>query len=217
MLRFEPVEPACKLTANQRQIARRILLGFGGEFPRENDHENIPGITVQTDAISGPEDPLKRSDEMVQESGIPPERIQVYFAARYSRRDQLIAYRDQLRTLGIECTSRWLDGNHELDDRGLSIQAADSERARFACEDFDDVCKANVVISFTEVPRTTATRGGRHVEFGVALALSKTCIVIGPCENVFHHLPGVIRFDEWPGEARLVEAIAAAWESEVAY
>lgn len=41
------------------------------------------------------------------------------------------------------------------------------------------------------------SRGGRHVEFGMALALAKRCIVIGPRENVFHLLPQVEQYDSW--------------------
>jgi len=34
-------------------------------------------------------------------------------------------------------------------------------------------------------------RGGRHVEFGLALAQGKHLILVGQPENVFHHLPQV--------------------------
>lgn len=45
-----------------------------------------------------------------------------------------------------------------------------------------------------------AARGGRHVEFGVAVASCKRLVVIGPRENIFHHLPRVEVFPtlgEW--------------------
>ena len=42
-----------------------------------------------------------------------------------------------------------------------------------------------------------STRGGRHAEFGIALALGKRVIVIGPRENVFHALPAVERYESW--------------------
>ena len=120
--------------------------------------------------------------------------MKIYLAARYSRRDELNGYRRALEARGHVVTSRWLSGTHQLGGDGLSVQAADAERERFASEDLADVMAAEVVISFTEEPRKTNGRGGRHVEFGVAYASGKTCVVIGPRENVFHHLPGVAYF-----------------------
>ncbi len=61
-------------------------------------------------------------------------------------------------------------------------------------EDAADLAAADCVVSFTEAPRSTSSRGGRHVEFGMALGLRKHCVVIGPRENVFHCLPQVAIF-----------------------
>jgi len=123
--------------------------------------------------------------------------IRVYLAARYSRREELCRYREQLQELGFDVQARWLDGSHELDGRGLSVEAKVDERTRFALEDWEDVTKADWVISFTEIPRSTPGRGGRHVEFGAAMALERRCIVIGPRENVFHHLPRTEHLGDW--------------------
>ena len=38
-------------------------------------------------------------------------RYKVYFAARYSRRDELNGYRSQLEKLDLEVTSHWLVDN----------------------------------------------------------------------------------------------------------
>lgn len=92
---------------------------------------------------------------------------------------------------GHTITSRWLLGDHQIDDAGLSLEAKAEERQRFAMEDWADLMSADMCISFTEEPRGTNSRGGRHVEFGAALAAGKRCIVIGPRENVFHCLPSV--------------------------
>jgi hypothetical protein len=43
--------------------------------------------------------------------------------------------------------------------------------------------------------RIDSGRGGRHVEFGAAVATGKRLIVVGHRENLFHHLPGVEFFD----------------------
>jgi hypothetical protein len=122
--------------------------------------------------------------------------MRFYFAARYSRAGELRGYADQLRSLGHEVTSRWLEGGHEIAREGTT-EADHRERARFATEDWADLMRAQVVVSFTETPRSTPNRGGRHVEFGVALATHKRCVVIGPRENVFHCLPTVDVYETW--------------------
>ena len=97
----------------------------------------------------------------------------------------------ELESTGHIITSRWINGNHQIDDKGLSVEAKKAERERFAVEDMEDLLEADVCISFTETPRSTNSRGGRHVEFGIAIAAGKRCIVVGPRENVFHCLPKI--------------------------
>lgn len=123
--------------------------------------------------------------------------MNIYLAARYSRREELNRYAAELRAAGHTVTSRWLEGNHEIDDQGLSAEAKAEERTRFALEDWHDLNEASWCISFTEPPRSTNTRGGRHVEYGAALALGMRCIVIGPRENVFHCLPVIEHHSDW--------------------
>jgi len=115
-----------------------------------------------------------------------------YLAARYSRRLELCGYRKQLEDLRHTVTSRWLHGNHQADDDTLGSGGA---AERFATEDIHDLMRAQIVISFTEHPRSSKTRGGRHVEFGVALATRRAVWIVGPRENVFHCLSHVRQFD----------------------
>lgn len=121
----------------------------------------------------------------------------VYMAARYSRRLEAAAVMTALQEIdpGIESTARWLRGNHQIDDAGLSADASAAERLRFAEEDWEDVARADWLILLTEPPRSAPSRGGRLVEFGAALALNKSVYVIGPAENVFCCLERVKRFD----------------------
>lgn len=121
----------------------------------------------------------------------------IYLAARYSRRDELVQYAMRLRAQGHVITSRWLQGHHQVDDQGLSAEADPTDRTRFALEDWSDLKGAEIVISFTEPPRSSNSRGGRHVELGAALALAKRVVVIGPRENVFHCLPQVEWYPDW--------------------
>ncbi len=129
-------------------------------------------------------------------------RSRIYLAARYSRREELCRYREQIEAIersdvSFKVVARWLDGNHQVDDRGLSVEGESSERERFARENVADVASAYMVISFTETPRSTSSRGGRHVEMGIALGMDKRVVVVGPRENVFHCLPQIEIFPTW--------------------
>ena len=123
--------------------------------------------------------------------------MKIYLAARYSRGPEMQRYADDLNKLGHEVTSRWITGSHALDSQLSPIEQAE-EQDRMAWEDFADLDKADCVISFTEPPREpSSSRGGRHVEFGIALARSKRLIVVGHRENVFHWLHMVEFYSEW--------------------
>ena len=140
-------------------------------------------------------------------------KLKIYLASRYSRREELCGYRSQLAELGHTVTARWLDGKHQIDRNGQPIGddgesliegtgfsaglAADRMRVRFASQDLADLRDASCVISFTEAPDSPHSRGGRHVEFGYAVASRKSLIVVGYRENLFHYLPGVRFFEHW--------------------
>jgi hypothetical protein len=117
----------------------------------------------------------------------------VYLAARYSRHLEMRAVRVDLEGLGFTVTSRWINGDHQISDEGLSEDAKEAERIRFATEDLSDLERASTVVAFTEQPRSTTSRGGRHVELGIALGRKMRVVVVGPRENVFCCLPDV----EW--------------------
>ncbi len=134
--------------------------------------------------------------------------MKIYLASRYSRYLEMQKYRDILEAAGHTVTSRWINGNHQLSDDGLSDQAKISERIRLATEDMSDLLEADMCLFFSEQPRSTATRGGRHVEFGIFLGMNKTCIVIGPRENIFHCLPQVHLFPDFDAFGTLFLNIA---------
>ncbi len=147
--------------------------------------------------------------------------MRIYLAARYSRRLELCGYRSQLQEAGHEVPAVWLNGEHQIGTDGNPIgesgeslvekclrpgerlsQEDMSERAaalrtKFAREDFLDVVMCDVLIAFTEAPRSSSSRGGRHVEFGIALGLKKPVWIVGPRENIFHWLEDVRHFHDW--------------------
>jgi nucleoside 2-deoxyribosyltransferase len=119
----------------------------------------------------------------------------IYIAARFSRRHECHALAKLLQMRGHSITSRWVKpGDDHVIPTGTSDQAADSERRRFAMEDVDDVLACDWMISLMEEPRSNG-RGGRHIEFGIALGLGKRLTIIGPRETVFHHLDQIEQFD----------------------
>ena len=126
--------------------------------------------------------------------------MNVYLAARFSRRKEMQAYADELIALGHGVTARWVTGppqsSHHPDQvSGHSL----AYEERVSVEDLKDVADADCIICFSEQPRETNTRGGRHVEFGLAVAAEKRIILVGPRENVFHFLPVVENFADWAG------------------
>lgn len=130
--------------------------------------------------------------------------LTVYLAARYSRYQEMQGYARALQGLGCVITSRWIQGDHqvsdlELGDLDVGAEASQEKREQFAWEDVQDLRQASVMINFTEPPRAGPTRGGRHVEFGLAYAYGKKILVVGHRENVFHCLPGVSYFPVWEG------------------
>lgn len=106
-----------------------------------------------------------------------------------------------MRNLGHDVDCRWLKGLHQIHPGSANVDNADSsvpmEAAAFAQEDVEDLAASHAIILFSERPDSHSKRGGRHVEFGMALAWGKRLFVIGPRENVFHCLPGVMAFPAW--------------------
>lgn len=141
--------------------------------------------------------------------------MKIYLAARYSRREELCGYAEDLRNLGHTITSRWLAGSHQVSDAGLSEEGSPEERQRFAEEDWADLMSAECCVSFTEQPRVANSRGGRHVEFGAALAAGKRCVVVGPRENVFCCLRQVEHHQDW--EAALPAFMSPAQKTLITY
>ena len=134
----------------------------------------------------------------------------IYLAARYSRNAEMRGVRDVLEALGHKVTSRWIDqhGGNLLESIVAEKLNADPEAcAHYALVDVDDLAKADTVISFTSAGG--GGKGGRHVEFGLAVGLGKRLVIVGPREHVFHTLPGIEWYPDWA-------QLAMAWTPEFA-
>lgn len=123
--------------------------------------------------------------------------MKVYIAARFSRQHEVAACADSLEAAGITVTSRWFRGGHEwvgTPDEEIPVE----RNAQFAVEDLEDLNAADVLVCLTESPRSGPARGGRHVEFGYALAKGMPTLCVEHRENVFYCLPQVVYVSDWP-------------------
>lgn len=117
----------------------------------------------------------------------------IYIATLYSRRFEAQGLAATLEGDGHHVTSNWVYGG----EVGLS-------REQIAEKDLLDLAAADTCVSLTSPLGSATVGGGRHVEFGYALASDKRCIVLGERENVFHHYPGVEQYDT---EEELLQAL----------
>jgi hypothetical protein len=111
--------------------------------------------------------------------------MRIYLAANYSAHPLMQAYCAILEDLGHEVTSRWIQGTHSESNK-------ESEYAKIDLYDLDN---AEMIVFFSEQFPNSRIRGGKHVEFGYALAKEKQIVIIGDRKNVFHYLDCIRRFE----------------------
>lgn len=113
--------------------------------------------------------------------------LKIYLMARYSRHREMQNVAFALTRQGHTLTSRWIWGTHQASDEAIGTGTIGDFERRLAEEDYADLKEAECCIGFSE-PLRTASRGGRIVELGMALALGKRVIVVGGAEHIFHAL-----------------------------
>ncbi len=106
-----------------------------------------------------------------------------YIAAPYPLRDEAIALMKQLELQGIEVTSRWLKAPDEMTNEAARNTLA-------------DVATADLLIAWHPKGWNERGTGGRHVEFGYAVALHKPILLVGERTNIFDYLDIVTMIDE---------------------
>lgn len=120
--------------------------------------------------------------------------MKVYIAARYGQKEEMKQVAALLRDKGIEITSSWLQEPHAA---GTTMDMVSCEElCSYAQRDLEDIEEADAVILFTVDPLIPTVRGGRHVETGYCICLKKPLFIVGPRENIFHHLPQVRQFSD---------------------
>lgn len=118
-----------------------------------------------------------------------------YLAAQFGWKESIAAKKEQLTKMGFFVTSTWTD-EQAKPDCSLKDFTGDYHES-MASRDLNEIEAADVLVLFTVDPDTMTRRGGRHVEFGYALGRGKSVIIVGPKENIFHHLPKVRQFETW--------------------
>lgn len=122
----------------------------------------------------------------------------IYLAGRYSRKEFFAGLAADLSERGHIITAQWLTEPHGPEATLDSISQADL--IKYANIDITEIRHCDTFLFMSEDPLKGTPRGGRHVEFGYALALGKRIVVYGPKENIFHYLPNeVVHFDTWFG------------------
>ncbi len=117
----------------------------------------------------------------------------IYIATLYSERLLAMAFADQLKAAGHEIVSSWVYGGEE-----------GKTREEIAVLDYNDVKRCTTLILITKPHGEKHSGGGRHVEFGMAYALGRRCMIIGEQEHVFCYLPNVIQcYSMWQAIAVL--------------
>lgn len=122
--------------------------------------------------------------------------MRIYLAARYSRLEEMQNVKQFLINRGHRVTSRWLDGKHTAPE-GITKDAKRKLRVVWALEDIADIRLSDAIVEFTEPPRSICSRGGRHVELGIAMQKGLKLFIVGPRENIFHELPRVKQFKDY--------------------
>lgn len=117
--------------------------------------------------------------------------MKFYICARYGRKEEARELADRLIQLGHSITSSWL---WQIEDEML-FSDGPFVAGQFAQKDVDEVEAGDGIVYLSEPEDNPWGRGGRHVEFGAAIAFQKNLYVVGPLENLFHYLPRVVQCD----------------------
>jgi nucleoside 2-deoxyribosyltransferase len=105
----------------------------------------------------------------------------VYISAPWPLKPQALAAKGLCEQAGIEVTSQWI----------TQPQTAQLSHA-WATVDLADVAAADVLMALNPLEWEDKGTGGRHVEFGYALASGKGIVIVGTRTNVFHYLNWIL-------------------------
>lgn len=110
------------------------------------------------------------------------EPLRVYFASQSVTKDILREEKRYLESQGYVVQARWLDS--PANDWRTMPKA---EIQMWIDMDLADVRDADALVFWSMPHQHGWGAGGRHVEYGYALALNKPIVIVGQRENLFHH------------------------------
>ena len=115
--------------------------------------------------------------------------MKIFIAASYSKKVSVWEAAEILESRGHDVVSTW---HQEIYLPTVQLgELADDALRDLAVRDIKELSSCDALVFFAEPQENQPPRGGRHVEFGIALALGKRVIVIGKAENLFHYWPKV--------------------------
>lgn len=112
--------------------------------------------------------------------------MKVYLAARFESRWRLRDVALELAVLGYQLVSSWLV-------EPTPLELSEEDKKQIAIRDLSELKAADLLILDT---LDENIRGGREVEWGIALTRAIPRYIVGPARNVFHFL-ATRRFDSW--------------------
>ena len=117
--------------------------------------------------------------------------MKIYIAAPWQKRYRAQEIMRLLEAEGHTVTSTWLKQDDALPSTTNDPVANDG----YATLDLDDVAQADMLVALNPPDFEYAGTGGRHVEFGYAIALKKRIVLIGQRSNIFHWLQHVVVYE----------------------
>ncbi len=138
--------------------------------------------------------------------------LAIYIAATFARKNEALEIENALKDNGYMITSTWLHQENANMNNPTGVEQAKLANS-FGDRDEEEVAKCDVLLMLTgDSKDIKPTGGGRHTEFGIARALKKRCVLLGPRENVFHHAWEIESVSTMK-EALLVLAGMRVWHS----
>ena len=121
--------------------------------------------------------------------------MKVYIAAPFQQRLEVQQKAKELTELGVDVTSRWRFEDNAPDGAIGELKNRDYYLGKLFI-DLDDIEVADILLLLTDQVSKT---GGKHVEFGYALARRKQLYIVGGVENIFHWHPSVqhVKWEEF--------------------
>lgn len=125
----------------------------------------------------------------------------IYLCTSFSRRAEMREVRAQILEIrGLRgfsnhnVVSSWIDSTHE-DPLLKTLYDIEERKKHYIAitRCYNEVKRCDTLIHFTGTVSI-----GRHVEWGIAWAMGKRRVIVGPLEHIFHVDPGIhARFPNW--------------------